>query len=95
MREIVRDEDVLDGAPRLDGTRIGVRHIYEQYQNGDAPETIASNYDDISVADIHTALAFAFDNPAIIRQLRDQKRATIEKIREQRPVDPDEHATEI
>lgn len=95
MREIVSDEDVLGGAPRLDGTRIGVLHVYRQYQNGLSPEAIASNYDDVSVADVHNALAFVFDNPDLIRSLEEVEQQTIEQIREQRPVDPDEFKHQI
>lgn len=95
MREIVFDDTVLSGSPRLDGTRIGVMHVYEQYQGGASPEAIASRYDDIAVADVHTALAFAFDNPDHIQRLRDEQREAIDEIRENRPVDPDEYKTEI
>lgn len=90
MREIVSDEDVLGGAPRLDGTRIGVLHIYRQYQDGVSPESIASNHDDVSVADVHAALAFVFDNPEQLRQTEREKQDVVEHIRDQRPVDPDE-----
>jgi len=95
MREIVSDEAVLGGAPRLDGTRIGVTHIYRQYQGGTSPEAIASNYDDVSVADVHNALAFVFDNPELIRDQETAEQEAIERIRERRPVDPDEFKQQI
>ena len=91
MKEIVSDEETLGGAPRLAGTRIGVLHVYEQYQGGETPEAIASKYDGISVADVHHALAYVFDNPERIRQLQNDCGKTIEEIRERRPVDPDEY----
>jgi len=90
MREIVSDEGTLGGAPRLAGTRIGVLHVYEQYQDGETPEAIASKYE-LSVADIHHALAYVFDNPERIQQLQDEREETIDEIREKRPVDPDEY----
>jgi len=90
MRDVVSDEDVLGGAPRLAGTRIGVLTVYRQYQDGASPEAIASNYDGISVADVHNALAFVFDNPDRIRSLDASEREAVERIREERPVDPEE-----
>jgi uncharacterized protein (DUF433 family) len=91
MREIVSDDDVLGESPRLQGTRIGVLHVYEQYQEGDTPEVIASKYEDISVADVHAALAHVFDNPDLIRTLQDERQDVIDEIREERPVDPDDY----
>jgi len=91
MKEIVSDEETLGGAPRLDGTRIGVLHVYEQYQDGETPEAIASKYDGVTVADVHHALAYVFDNPDRIQQLQTEREGAIEEIREDRPVDPDEH----
>jgi uncharacterized protein (DUF433 family) len=49
MEEIVSNEDVLGGAPRLTGTRVGVVYVYRQYQNGSSPEGIASSYEGVSV----------------------------------------------
>ena len=47
MKEIVSDEETLGGAPRLAGTRIGVLHVYEQYQDGETPEAIASKLEEV------------------------------------------------
>jgi uncharacterized protein (DUF433 family) len=95
VKDIVSDEDVLGNSPRLEGTRIGVLHIYRQYENGASPEEIAGNYDGISVADVHAALAFVFDNPELIRQRERRNQTVIEGIREQRPVDPEEFTQQL
>lgn len=59
---IVKTEGVLDGDPRIEGTRIAVGHVYERYVEGDeTPESIAGGLD-ISVAEVHAALAYAFHN---------------------------------
>ena len=63
MRAIVTDADVLGGDPRLNGTRIGVAHIHRRYEGGETPEAIAAGYGGVSVADVHAALAYAFDDP--------------------------------
>ena len=54
--EIVSTGEVLSGDPRIDGTRIGV------YTVGDAdPDRIADDYD-LSLAEVHAALSYAFAN---------------------------------
>lgn len=90
MRAIVSDADVLGGDPRLDGTRIGVAHVHRRYENGETPEAIAVGYDGVSVADVHIALAYAFDNPDGLREIERRAHDAIEHIREERPVDPEE-----
>ena len=90
MRAIVTDADVLGGDPRLDGTRIGVAHIHRRYEGGETPEAIAAGYGGVSVADVHAALAYAFDNPEILREIERRARDAIEGVREERPVDPEE-----
>lgn len=90
MRAIVRDDDVLGGDPRLAGTRVGVLYVYRRYEGGDSPEVIAADYDGVSVADVHHALAYAFDNPEEVRMLEEEDREAVERIRRDRPLDPTE-----
>lgn len=90
MKAIVTNDDVLGGDPRLNGTRIGVAHIYRRYESGETPEEIAAGYDGVTVADIHAALAYTFDNPEELRAIEKRDRDAIERIREERPVDPEE-----
>ncbi|MFC4986304.1 DUF433 domain-containing protein [Saliphagus infecundisoli] len=95
MNEIVTDEEVLGGDPRLEGTRIGVIHVYRQYEQGETPEQIAANYEGVTVADVHVALAYAFDNSEEIRQIEEQEREVLKTIRDQRPEKPNaEHLSE-
>lgn len=90
MRAIVTDEEVLGGDPRLDGTRIGVVHVYRRYEAGESPEEIAADYEGVTVADVHHALAYAFDHPDEMRAIEKRARETVEEIRETRAVDPEE-----
>lgn len=92
MRSIVRDEAVLGGDPRLEGTRIGVMHLLRRYESGESPEVIAADYDDVTVADVHHSLAYAFDNPEIIDRLESEAAESIKRIREVRPRDPAEQS---
>lgn len=65
--------------------------MYRQYQDGTSPEEIASNDDGVSVADVHAALAFVFDNPDLVRSIEAGERRAVERIREERPVEPDDY----
>lgn len=88
---IVKTDDVLGGDPRIEGRRIGVYHVYQQYVDGDTtPERIADGHD-ISVAEVHAALAYAFSNPEEMRNLERRNENLRERDAPNRVV-PDEGA---
>lgn len=77
MPRIVKTENVLGGDPRIENHRISVHHVYQRYVEGDeTPEEIATSYN-ISIAEVHAALAYAFSNPDEMRTIeaRNQKRS--------------------
>lgn len=79
MPQIVRTDDVLGGDPRIEDHRIGVYHVYQRYVEGDeTPEAIATSYD-ISVAEVHAALAYAFSNPGEMREIEARNQARYEE----------------
>jgi len=89
MPQVVKTDDVLGGDPRIEGHRIGVYHVYRRYVEGDdTPEEIATSYD-ISVAAVHTALAYAFNNPDEMREIEARNRALYEKDASNRVVPDD------
>ena len=91
MPRIVKTEDVLGGDPRIEDRRIGVSHVYQRYvDGGETPEEIATSYD-ISVAEVHAALAYAFSNPDEMREIETRNRKSSEKDASNRVV-PDESA---
>jgi uncharacterized protein (DUF433 family) len=62
MPRIVQTDGVLGGDPRIEGRRIGVIDVFEQYTHAERPpEDIARVYD-LSVAEVHAALAYALEN---------------------------------
>lgn len=72
MPRIVKTKDVLGGDPRIEGHRIGVYHVYQRYvDGGETPEEIAAGYD-ISIAEVHTALAYAFSNSEELRGIENR-----------------------
>lgn len=73
LPRIVTTDGVLGGAPRIDGTRIGVSQIYRRYVDGDeTPESIADGFD-LSVAAVHAALAYAFHNAAEMEAIEERE----------------------
>jgi uncharacterized protein (DUF433 family) len=60
---IVRDEDHSDGAPTIEGTGIRVADVADAYEHGgyDADE-ITQLYPDLSLGDVHRALAYYYDH---------------------------------
>lgn len=56
------------GKPCIVGTRIRVQDIVLFTEDGMKPEEIANEFSQISLADIHAALAYYYDNAAAINQ---------------------------
>lgn len=91
MPRIVQTADVLGGDPRIEGRRIGVHPIYERYVSGEeTPEAIAASYD-ISVAAVHAALAYAFNNSTQMREIAARNQRLTEETREHR-LTPDDNS---
>jgi uncharacterized protein (DUF433 family) len=91
MPKIVKTDEVLGGDPRIEEHRIGVHHVYQRYVEGDeTPEEIASSYE-ISVAEVHAALAYAFNNPDEMRDIEARNQARYEAHEADRVV-PDDSA---
>jgi uncharacterized protein (DUF433 family) len=89
--QIVKTPEVLGGDPRIEGHRIGVYHVYQRYVEGDdTPEEIATAYE-ISVAEVHAALAYAFSNPEEMREIEARNQSLYEEATVNRVV-PDEQA---
>jgi uncharacterized protein (DUF433 family) len=82
MTEIVRDPDHSDGAPTIGGTGIRVINVACAYEHdGYSPDEIVDFYPALSLADIHTAIAFYYAN---IEEFRghggaDGERETVEE----------------
>jgi uncharacterized protein (DUF433 family) len=60
---------VCGGKPRIAGHRIRVQDIVIDYEHlGLSPEEIVSQLPTITLADVHAALAYYYDNKEEIRQ---------------------------
>lgn len=80
MTRIVRTDDVLGGEPRIEGTRIGVLDVYELVIDGGyAPEDVADQLDR-SLGDVYGALAYYYDHPEEMQQLRAEREGTTARL---------------
>jgi len=59
----VRDEEHSGGAPTIEGTGIRVKDVATAYEHSDSsPDEITQLYPDLSLGDVHRALAYYYDN---------------------------------
>ncbi len=66
---IVEDEKHSNGSPTLEGTGIRVKDIASAYEHsGYEPDEITQLYPELSLSDIHRALAYYYDH---INEFRD------------------------
>jgi uncharacterized protein (DUF433 family) len=60
---VVQDPDHSDGAPTVAGTGIRVKDIAVAYEHsGYSPDEITQLYPDLSLGDVHRALAYYYDH---------------------------------
>lgn len=79
---ISRDEDVLGGEPRIEGTRIGVRHVATQVvDSGRSPAHVADQLD-VSLADVYGALSYYYAHIDEMRALEADNEAAFDDVRE-------------
>jgi uncharacterized protein (DUF433 family) len=79
---IARDEDVLGGEPRIDGTRIGVRHVAARVIDaGQSPAYVADQLD-LPLASVYEALAYYYDNIEEMREIEQDNEEAFERIDE-------------
>ena len=71
---VVRNPAHSDGAPTTEGTGIRVKDVAVAYEHiGYEPDEITQLYPDLSLGDVHRALAYYYDN---IDEFRSAESAT-------------------
>jgi uncharacterized protein (DUF433 family) len=65
---VTRDEDILGGEPRIDKTRVGVRHVAARIVDSSQSPAYVADQLDISLAAVYEALAYYYDN---VEEMRD------------------------
>ncbi len=79
---VTRDEDVLGGEPRIDGTRIGVRHVAGRViDSGQSPAHVADQLD-VSLADVYESLSYYYAHIDEMREFEAENETAFERVRE-------------
>jgi len=79
---ITRDDDVLGGEPRVDGTRVGVRHVATRViDSGQSPALVADQLD-VSLAAVYESLSHYYAHIDEMRELEAENDAAFERVRE-------------
>jgi len=78
---ITHDEDVLGGEPRIEGTRIGVRHVAARVIEGENPPAVVADQFDVTLAAIYEALSYYYEHVEEMREYEQANEAAFEEIR--------------
>jgi len=79
---ITRDEDVLGNEPRIEGTRVGVRHVAARViDGGQSPAHVADQLD-LSLSTVYEALSYYYANIEEMRQYERENEEAFERVRE-------------
>lgn len=70
---------VLAGSPHVTGSRVPVRRLWLWHRGGTSIETLLRRYPNLGPARILDALAFAYDNPDLIRADVEREQELFEK----------------
>ncbi len=84
MKGIVTTNGIAGGTPVLEGTRLRVSHIYvENIHIGMSPGEIAAAHPQLTLSDVHNALAYAFQNLELIRKEIKEDRELFEQLKKE------------
>lgn len=79
---ITCDDEILGGEPRIDGTRVAVRHVAARVvDQGSSPAHVADQFD-ISLSSVYAALSYYYDHLDEMREFEQANEAAFERVRE-------------
>ncbi len=70
--------DVLAGSPIIRGTKVPVRRIWAWHRKGVTVETLVKRYPQIGPARVLAALAFCYDNQAVVEADLERERVMLD-----------------
>ena len=79
---ITRDDDVLGGEPRIDGTRVGVRHVAALVIEDGKSAAYTADQFDISMAEVYEALSYYYAHIDEMREIERENEAAFDQARE-------------
>ena len=79
---IARDDDVLGGEPRINGTRVGVRHVAARViDGGQSPAHVADQFY-LPISDVYEALPYYYGHIEEMRDLERENEAVFGRVQE-------------
>lgn len=79
---ITHDDDVLGGEPRIDETRVGVRHVAARVIDADQSPAYVADQLDLSLASVYEALSYYYDHVEEMRNIERENEDAFERVRE-------------
>ena len=77
---IVKTNDLCGGRPRIAGRRLSVQQISVLAKQGLTPQEIAQEYQNLSLAEVHAALAYYYANQEEIEGYLAEEKAEYERL---------------
>lgn len=78
----ITHNEVLGGEPHIEGTRIGVRHVVALAIDGGHPAAYVADQFDLSLAQVHEALAYYYTNPEEVRAAERENQIAFDALRD-------------
>ena len=94
MSEIVETPEVLGGKPRIERRRISVLHVVDQIQGGRTPKEVTTQFD-LTLGEVYTALAYYYEHPEEMRELRKEIAERVREHREEAITGPEDVPDEL
>jgi len=79
---ISRDESVLGGEPRIEGTRVGVRHVAARIVDSDRSPAHVADQLELSLSEVYEALSYYYAHVEEMREFERENEAAFERIHE-------------
>lgn len=87
---IARDEGILGGEPRIEGTRIGVRHVAARVIDAGLSPAYVADQLDLSLAEVYEALSYYYRHDDELRAIEAENDEAFARLRDAtlHPKDP-------
>lgn len=87
---IARNEAILGGEPRIEGTRIGVRHVAGRVIDGGRSPAYVADQLDLSLAEVYEALSYYYRHDEEMRAIEAENEEAFDRLRDAslHPKDP-------
>lgn len=79
---ITRDDDVLGGEPRIEDTRVGVRHVAARVIEGDQSPAYVADQLDLSLSAVYAALSYYYAHIGEMREFERENEDAFGRVRD-------------